>query len=111
MSLLQGARFGSLDSVIVYCTRREETTRIAALIRTCLQAVKLKVATGAEEQEDGSDVAGQRKKAKGRGVWRGVDYGENQQGKCTAWKCESLGRHSAIFTGGVGSSVHPKAQG
>uniref|UniRef100_A0A8D0HR98 DNA 3'-5' helicase n=1 Tax=Sphenodon punctatus TaxID=8508 RepID=A0A8D0HR98_SPHPU len=37
VSLLQGDRFGCLDSVIVYCTRREETARIAALIRTCLQ--------------------------------------------------------------------------
>ncbi|XP_057264064.1 ATP-dependent DNA helicase Q4-like, partial [Pezoporus wallicus] len=37
ISLLQGERFGSLDSIIVYCTRREETARVAALIRTCLQ--------------------------------------------------------------------------
>uniref|UniRef100_A0A8C0QQP1 DNA 3'-5' helicase n=1 Tax=Chelonoidis abingdonii TaxID=106734 RepID=A0A8C0QQP1_CHEAB len=37
VSLLQGERFGGLDSVIVYCTRREETARIAALIRTRLQ--------------------------------------------------------------------------
>ncbi|XP_074753644.1 ATP-dependent DNA helicase Q4 [Athene noctua] len=37
VSLLQGERFGHLDSIIIYCTRREETNRIAALIRTCLQ--------------------------------------------------------------------------
>uniref|UniRef100_H9GGL3 DNA 3'-5' helicase n=1 Tax=Anolis carolinensis TaxID=28377 RepID=H9GGL3_ANOCA len=37
LSLLQGERFGGLDSIIIYCTRREETARIAALIRTCLQ--------------------------------------------------------------------------
>uniref|UniRef100_A0A8C0ANB8 DNA 3'-5' helicase n=1 Tax=Buteo japonicus TaxID=224669 RepID=A0A8C0ANB8_9AVES len=37
IALLQGERFGCLDSIIVYCTRREETVRIAALIRTCLQ--------------------------------------------------------------------------
>uniref|UniRef100_A0A3B4YD80 DNA 3'-5' helicase n=1 Tax=Seriola lalandi dorsalis TaxID=1841481 RepID=A0A3B4YD80_SERLL len=37
VSLLRGDRFGCLDSVIVYCTRREETTRVAALLRTCLQ--------------------------------------------------------------------------
>uniref|UniRef100_A0A670ZRG5 DNA 3'-5' helicase n=1 Tax=Pseudonaja textilis TaxID=8673 RepID=A0A670ZRG5_PSETE len=42
VSLLQGERFGSLDSIIVYCTRREETARIAAFIRTCLQGVKLR---------------------------------------------------------------------
>ncbi|KFU86709.1 ATP-dependent DNA helicase Q4, partial [Chaetura pelagica] len=41
ISLLQGERFGCLDSIIIYCTRREETTRIAALIRTCLQGMLL----------------------------------------------------------------------
>ncbi|XP_075560904.1 LOW QUALITY PROTEIN: ATP-dependent DNA helicase Q4 [Pelecanus crispus] len=38
ISLLRGERFGCLDSIIVYCTRREETARVAALIRTCLHA-------------------------------------------------------------------------
>ncbi|NXN57454.1 RECQ4 helicase, partial [Rynchops niger] len=42
LSLLQGERFGRLDSVIVYCTRREETARIAALLRTCLQGIPFK---------------------------------------------------------------------
>ncbi|NXC22203.1 RECQ4 helicase, partial [Corythaeola cristata] len=37
ISLLQGERFGSLYSIIIYCTRREETVRVAALIRTRLQ--------------------------------------------------------------------------
>uniref|UniRef100_A0A8D2Q8A3 DNA 3'-5' helicase n=1 Tax=Varanus komodoensis TaxID=61221 RepID=A0A8D2Q8A3_VARKO len=46
VNLLKGERFGSLDSVIVYCTRREETVRIAALIRTCLQGVMLKGSGG-----------------------------------------------------------------
>uniref|UniRef100_A0A8B9BPR6 DNA 3'-5' helicase n=1 Tax=Anser brachyrhynchus TaxID=132585 RepID=A0A8B9BPR6_9AVES len=41
ISLLRGERFGHLDSIIVYCTRREETARVAALIRTCLQGVLL----------------------------------------------------------------------
>lgn len=42
VSLLKGDRFGCLDSVIVYCTRREETVRVAALLRTCLQGVLVK---------------------------------------------------------------------
>ncbi|XP_055081382.1 ATP-dependent DNA helicase Q4 isoform X2 [Periophthalmus magnuspinnatus] len=42
VSLLRGDRFGCLDSIIVYCTRREETTRVAALLRTCLQGVLVK---------------------------------------------------------------------
>ncbi|XP_015283440.1 PREDICTED: ATP-dependent DNA helicase Q4 [Gekko japonicus] len=66
VSLLQGERFGSLDSVIVYCTRREETTRIAALIRTCLQGVKMKEPANAEEEEEDDDDAGRRKKAKAK---------------------------------------------
>ncbi|XP_039978354.1 ATP-dependent DNA helicase Q4 isoform X2 [Xiphias gladius] len=42
VSLLKGDRFGCLDSIIVYCTRREETARMAALLRTCLQGVLVK---------------------------------------------------------------------
>ncbi|XP_048215054.1 ATP-dependent DNA helicase Q4 isoform X1 [Perognathus longimembris pacificus] len=34
--LLQSGRFHTLDSVIVYCNRRETTERVAALLRTCL---------------------------------------------------------------------------
>uniref|UniRef100_A0A3B5PVH0 DNA 3'-5' helicase n=1 Tax=Xiphophorus maculatus TaxID=8083 RepID=A0A3B5PVH0_XIPMA len=40
VSLLKGDRFGCLDSIIVYCTRREETVRVAALLRTCLQGIR-----------------------------------------------------------------------
>ena len=37
IELLKGERFRKLKSIIVYCIRREETERIASLIRTCLQ--------------------------------------------------------------------------
>ncbi|XP_043834477.1 ATP-dependent DNA helicase Q4 isoform X2 [Dromiciops gliroides] len=37
VTLLQGERFRALGSIIVYCNRRDETVRVAALIRTCLQ--------------------------------------------------------------------------
>ncbi|XP_051926271.1 ATP-dependent DNA helicase Q4 isoform X1 [Hippocampus zosterae] len=62
VSLLKGNRFGCLDSVIVYCTRREETARVAALLRTCLQGTLLK-----ENKEIGNSQAkvnpvGQKKK-------------------------------------------------
>ncbi|KAJ6661526.1 hypothetical protein lerEdw1_014436 [Lerista edwardsae] len=69
--LLQGERFGSLDSIIVYCTRREETARIAALIRTCFQAVKLKEPPGVQEEEQEDDLrAGKRKNAKAKKTTR-----------------------------------------
>ncbi|XP_051631217.1 ATP-dependent DNA helicase Q4 [Manacus candei] len=38
LSLLRGDRFGSLDSILVFCTRREDTERVAALIRTHIPA-------------------------------------------------------------------------
>lgn len=37
VSLLQGKRFKSCQSIIIYCTRRDECERLACLIRTCLQ--------------------------------------------------------------------------
>lgn len=40
VTLLQGDRFRALDSVIVYCIRREDTERIAALLRTCLPGAR-----------------------------------------------------------------------
>ncbi|XP_069477918.1 ATP-dependent DNA helicase Q4 [Ambystoma mexicanum] len=52
VSLLKGDRFNCLDSVIVYCTRREETARIAALLRTCLQGAILKESAADEGEED-----------------------------------------------------------
>ncbi|XP_030076796.1 ATP-dependent DNA helicase Q4 [Microcaecilia unicolor] len=64
VSLLKGDRFGCLDSIIVYCTRREETARLAALLRTCLQGVILKgssASTTIEKEEEHSTV--RRKKA------------------------------------------------
>uniref|UniRef100_UPI00358FECFA ATP-dependent DNA helicase Q4 isoform X2 n=1 Tax=Myxine glutinosa TaxID=7769 RepID=UPI00358FECFA len=53
--LLCGERFSELCAVIVYCTRRDETERVAALIRTCLQDVVVPRA--------GTNV-GQKKQAK-----------------------------------------------
>ncbi|KAG8134056.1 hypothetical protein E2320_011793 [Naja naja] len=64
VSLLQGERFGSLDSIIVYCTRREETARIAAFIRTCLQGVRLTGPPCEGEPEGEAHLPGKRKKAK-----------------------------------------------
>ncbi|NXI40853.1 RECQ4 helicase, partial [Galbula dea] len=53
ISLLQGERFRSLSSIIIYCTRREETVRVAALIRTCLQGMLLQdTSRGREQSQD-----------------------------------------------------------
>uniref|UniRef100_A0A3P8S7E1 DNA 3'-5' helicase n=1 Tax=Amphiprion percula TaxID=161767 RepID=A0A3P8S7E1_AMPPE len=63
VSLLKGYRFGCLDSIIVYCTRREETVRVAALLRTCLQGVLVKEnhqISGSNQTQN--NPVGQRKK-------------------------------------------------
>uniref|UniRef100_A0AAZ3PCM8 DNA 3'-5' helicase n=1 Tax=Oncorhynchus tshawytscha TaxID=74940 RepID=A0AAZ3PCM8_ONCTS len=64
--LLKGERFGSLESVIIYCTRREETTRISALLRTCLQGVLLKESNRTANQEADDNPVGKKKKALAR---------------------------------------------
>lgn len=64
MALLKGERFGALESVIVYCTRREETTRISALLRTCLQGVKVKESAVPRKEDDDNPV-GKKKRALG----------------------------------------------
>lgn len=40
MTLLRSDRFRALDSVIIYCHRREDTERVAALLRTCLREAR-----------------------------------------------------------------------
>lgn len=40
MTLLQGDRFCTLDSIIIYCNRREDTERVSALLRTCLPGTR-----------------------------------------------------------------------
>ncbi|XP_061111178.1 ATP-dependent DNA helicase Q4 [Conger conger] len=64
VTLLKGERFGSLDSIIVYCTRREETTRISALLRTCLQGVKVKESANAVKEGEGAEENPVSKKKK-----------------------------------------------
>ncbi|KAK1785523.1 hypothetical protein P4O66_018884, partial [Electrophorus voltai] len=67
VSLLKGERFGALDSIIVYCTRREETNRVAALLRTCLQGVMLRESSRpVKEQDEENNPVGKKKKALAR---------------------------------------------
>ncbi|KAI4900356.1 hypothetical protein NFI96_024996 [Prochilodus magdalenae] len=66
VTLLKGERFGALDSIIVYCTRREETNRIAALLRTCLQGVMLKESSRPVKKEEEDNPVGKKKKALAR---------------------------------------------
>lgn len=65
VSLLKGDRFGCLDSVIVYCTRREETVRVAALLRTCLQGVLVKENAQTGNKNKTQNSVDQRKKELG----------------------------------------------
>ncbi|XP_059146328.1 ATP-dependent DNA helicase Q4-like, partial [Physella acuta] len=38
INLLKGERFKSCESIIIYCSRREQTNRVATLIRTSMQS-------------------------------------------------------------------------
>lgn len=40
VTLLQGDRFRTLNSIIIYCNRREDTERVAVLLRTCLYGTR-----------------------------------------------------------------------
>uniref|UniRef100_A0A667X7H7 DNA 3'-5' helicase n=1 Tax=Myripristis murdjan TaxID=586833 RepID=A0A667X7H7_9TELE len=61
VSLLKGDRFGCLDSIIVYCTRREETVRVAALLRTCLQGIRKPLKWQAESYHAGLSASERRR--------------------------------------------------
>lgn len=49
VGLLRSERFESLQSIIIYCTRREECERIAGILRTCLQDNLKKQADDSEQ--------------------------------------------------------------
>lgn len=46
----------------MYCTRREETVRVAALLRTCLQGVLVRENKQMNNSQEQSNPVGQRKK-------------------------------------------------
>ena len=65
VGLLQGDRFSACDSIIVYCTRRQLTDRVATLLRTTLKDLRREKAEA--ELEDGEDKGeGGKKNAKGK---------------------------------------------
>ncbi|XP_030831457.1 ATP-dependent DNA helicase Q4 [Strongylocentrotus purpuratus] len=57
IELLKGERFRKLKSIIVYCIRREETERVASLIRTCLQTEPL---DSDDDDDDDNDDKGEK---------------------------------------------------
>lgn len=63
-TLLQSERFKSLQSIIIYCTRRDECERIAGFLRTCLQNNK---------KEGDEETAAASKKRK-RTSWNAEAY-------------------------------------
>ena len=65
VELLHEARFGECDSIIVYCTRREETERLSTLLRTSLQYLP-PLAGKQEEPEDKNEEEDEKEKGKGK---------------------------------------------
>ncbi|XP_071957699.1 ATP-dependent DNA helicase Q4-like [Antedon mediterranea] len=52
VELLQGDRFKNLDSIIVYCIRRDQTEKVASVLRTCLPDGKRKKDPEPEEDPE-----------------------------------------------------------
>ncbi|PFX35000.1 ATP-dependent DNA helicase Q4 [Stylophora pistillata] len=69
LQLLQGRRFSQCDSIIIYCTRREQTEKLASTLRTCLQSTRLASGwNGQEELVDVEEKPGEtKKKSEGKG--------------------------------------------
>ena len=70
LQLLHGRRFSRCDSIIIYCTRREQTEKLASTLRTCLQSTRIpsgwyeQSETGEEEKNNG-----RKKNTKGYGAF------------------------------------------
>ena len=70
LQLLQGRRFSRCDSIIIYCTRREQTEKLASTLRTCLQSTRLP--SGWDEQSETGEEEknnGRKKNTKGYGAF------------------------------------------
>ncbi|XP_068721957.1 ATP-dependent DNA helicase Q4-like isoform X2 [Montipora capricornis] len=65
LQLLQGRRFSQCDSIIIYCTRREQTEKLASTLRTCLQSTRLHC--GWDERSEEQEEIEKSKKKKGKG--------------------------------------------
>ncbi len=60
--MLQNAPFKSCESIIIYCTRQQETNRIASLLRTCLTDIPGQLDSNIEEDETLSNAEGRKRK-------------------------------------------------
>nr|XP_006822217.1 PREDICTED: ATP-dependent DNA helicase Q4-like [Saccoglossus kowalevskii] len=65
---MKGDRFCSLDSIIIYCTRREGTERLASLLRTCLPDTPLHEEFHEENETETEKETKGKAKGKGKGA-------------------------------------------
>jgi hypothetical protein len=65
LELLQGSRFSNCDSIIIYCTRRDQTERLATYLRTCLQKNPMNTSSSITDQNEAEDMEVENKKKKG----------------------------------------------
>ena len=68
LQLLQGRRFSQCDSIIIYCTRREQTEKLASTLRTCLQSTRLASGWNSQDEpgeEEEEETGKKKKKTKG----------------------------------------------
>lgn len=64
LQLMNSKRFDDCQSIIIYCTRRDECERVAGFLRTCMQDRKM--------QEQSTDAAAKRKRK--RVNWNAEPY-------------------------------------
>nr|CAB3265514.1 ATP-dependent DNA helicase Q4 [Phallusia mammillata] len=63
--LLMGERFGSLDSIIIYCTRRDDVSRVSSFLRTKLQTRPTPMPVEAQSSEATEEKQNSKKRKKG----------------------------------------------
>ena len=89
MELLQSSKFKDCESIIVYCTRQQQTERVAQLLRTCLQSIPTS-GMGIEEREwDTPDEASTTARGRSRKrKWNASSYSQSTKKRRTEWSAD-----------------------
>ncbi|CAB4025820.1 ATP-dependent DNA helicase Q4, partial [Paramuricea clavata] len=86
LELLQGSRFSDCDSIIIYCTRRDQTEQLSTYLRTCLQKNPMNTSSSITDQ-NGADEMEKENKEKKRGRKRKSEKSKSGK-KSMSWQAE-----------------------
>ena len=91
LQLLQGRRFSQCDSIIIYCTRREQTEKLASTLRTCLQSTRLGSGWNGqnepEAEEEEEETGKKKRKTKGWELSKSTDTNTDSMEE-TSFSCQ-----------------------